>query len=305
MKKSASVALLFASALLLAACGDRVEVPPAHVGKVLTKNGFKPETIPPSKFRLEPCVFYCDRLIVAEAADIGMKEKFRLFMPRDQLNMAFDIRFTMSIKTDEKSLDTIYSRVPANKNGFIPARRVYTTYGQPVLREIIRTVVAAYQINEVASSRAKINAEVFAAVQKALENTPVTVKRLAFADIQFPEVIVKAKEMAAQRRAAIQQAEAEKQITLVRVQAELEKARAERAVRREKAEAAREENRIFAESVTERYLQYKRLEVLQALANNPNSVFVPFDALGTVGLSMRMFGTDPDKKRRQAKVVNP
>ena len=284
---------------LLTACGDRVAVPPAHVGKVLTKNGYKPENIPPSKFRLDACIWYCDALILAEMADIGMKENFQLFMPKDQLNMSFDIRFTMSMDDSDASIDSIFSRVPSESTkdtelsgwaqGIIPAMKVYRTYGQPVLREVIRTVVAKYAINEVASSRAAINAEVFEAVSEALDGTPISVKRLAFADIQFPAVIVEAKVKAAERRAAIQQAEANKQVILVNMQTELEKAKAERAVRREKALAAKEENNIFAESVTEKYLKYKSLEVLAAMADNPNSVFVPYQALDDIGLSQRIF----------------
>ena len=283
-----TLALIGGSLAYSAFWGERVEVPPAHKGKVLTRNGFKPETVPPSKFRLDACWTYCDRLVIAEMSDTGMKETFRLFMPKDQLNMAFDIRFTMSLRDEETTVDTIFARIP-DDGGKIPALKVYKTYGQPVLREVIRTTVAKYSINEVASSREKLNAEIYAAVRKHLKGTPISVTRLAFADIQFPKVIVEAKIAAAKRRAEIQQAEADKQVILVQTQTQLEQAKANRAVRREKALAAKEENEIAAASVTPAYLQYKQLEVLSRLAENPNAVFVPFDALGTVGLSQRVF----------------
>ena len=288
-------------ALFLSGCGEFVEVPPAHVGKVLTKNGYKPETVPPSRFRLPFCVVYCDSLIVSELSDTGMKESFKLFMPKDQLNMSFDVRFTMSIRDDQKSVDTIFDRVPSNRmisndnsnvryvHGIIPSIKVYRIYGQPVLREVIRTVVAGYKINEIASSRESINAEVYEKVSAALNGTPIAVKRLAFADIQFPEVVVNAKVKAAERRAEIQQVEAERQVVLVKMNTRLESAKAERAVRRERALAAKEENAIFSESVTEKYLSYKRLEVLLAMAENSNTVFVPFEALGNLGLSNKIF----------------
>ncbi|MCG8354695.1 MAG: hypothetical protein MI920_03905 [Kiloniellales bacterium] len=269
-------------------------MPPAHVGKILTKTGYKPETVPPSKFRLEACWAYCDRLILLEVADRGMTESFKLFMPKDQLNMEFGIRFTLSARSDENSINRIFDRIPAVENEdsgdlYIPLERVYTTYGQPVLREVIRTAVAKYAINEVASSRERLNQEIFQAVLAALEDTPLSVKRLAFADLQFPQVITQAKEAAAERRIEIERAEAQKQIRLVELQTELETARMERNIRKERAEAALEENRIFAQSVTDKYLAYKRLEVLQTLASNPNAVFVPFEALGTLGLENRIF----------------
>ena len=298
---------VLAAAVLLAGCGERVEVPPAHIGKVLTKNGYKPDNVPPSKFRLEACLWYCDKLILAELSDSGMKESFKLFMPKDQLNMSFDIRFTMSIRNDRESIDSLFARIPAvtsckspdiadpescndlDASGIIPSLKVYRIYGQPVLREVVRTVIAKYEINEVASSREVINAEVYKEVSAALQGTPIAVKRLAFADIQFPKVIVDAKEAAKKRETEIQKAEADKQIMLVTMQTKLERAKADRAVRREQALAAQEENAIFSKSVTDEYLKYKHLEVLATLAGNPNAVFVPYSALDNLGLSQRIF----------------
>jgi len=287
-------------AVALGACGERVEVPPAHKGKILTKNGYKPETVPPSKFRLDACWAYCDRLILVEASDVGIEEQFRLFMPKDQLNMSFDIRFTLSVRDDQQAIDSIFARIPPDidRGGYlkIATTKIYQTYGQPVMREVIRTVIANYTINEIASSRDTMNAELVSAVTKALQSTPLTVKRLALADVQFPDVITKQKEAAAQRRIEIEQEEANKQIALVKLQTELEQAKMRRAIRRERAEAAREENAIFAESVTEKYLAYKKLEVLEAMAKNPNTVFVPYSALDEVGMSQRIFTQEASKR---------
>lgn len=55
-----------------------------------------------------------------------------------------------------------------------------------------------------------------------------------------------------------------------------------------------EENKIYAESVSERYLAYRRLEVLERLAKSPNTKWVPFEALGTVGQSVAAFRTGAD-----------
>lgn len=302
MKRFFMITALVLSSMLLAACGDKVEVPPANVGKVLTKNGYKVETVPPSKFRLEWCWFYCDRLVTLEVADRGMKEHFQLFMPKDQLNMSFDIRLTLSVKSDEKSVTMLFDRVTANVdpntgNYFINVKKVYETYGQPILRDVIRTVVAKYSINEVASNREQLNGEITKAVLNALADTPLTVRRIAFADVQFPEIIVKAKEAAAEKAIEIQKEEAQKQITMVRLQAELEQERMRRNIRKERAMAVLEENEIISKSVTESYLAYRRLEVLEMMANNENTVFIPLEALGTLGLQQRIFqdNTAPSK----------
>ena len=134
IKKIVVLVALFA----LAGCGSRVEVPPAHVGKVLTKNGYAPDTISPSKFRLPACFAYCDRLVVLQASDVGLKETMTVFMPEDKLNLAVEIRGTYSIPATAKYVDTIFDRVVASEQSssvsFIGADVVYQTYGQQAVR---------------------------------------------------------------------------------------------------------------------------------------------------------------------------
>ena len=276
----------------LAACGERAEVPVAHYGKILTKDGFAPGIINPSKFRLPFCMAYCDKLIIVESSDSAYKENFKLFMPKDQLNMGFDIRMTLSIKNDEKTLNALFDRVPAKPVGYqniIPKETIYEIYGQPLIRNHVRTILAEYAINEVASSRAKINSELHKKMSAAFKSTPFVIKRIDLADVQFPDVITQQKELAAKRRIAIETEEAEKQIALIKLQTELEKARAERNIRKEKAAAVLEENNIVAKSVTPAYLAYKKLEVLEQMATNKNAVFVPLEALSTLGLQNKIF----------------
>ncbi len=124
---------------------------------------------------------------------------------------------------------------------------------------------------------------------RTLKKTPLVALRFGLADVRFPKVILDQKETAARRRIAIQQEEAEKQIRLVKLQADLEAARAERQIRRERAQAVLEENEIYAKSVNEKYLAYRRLEVLEKLATSKNTKWVPFQALGTVGQSVAQF----------------
>ena len=172
------MSLLLAVAFSLSACGEVVEVPPAHIGKVLTRSGYKPDNVPPSKFRLEPCMAYCDRLILLELADKGMEEEFQLFMPRDQLNVSFDLRFTVAVRDDPVEIDRIFDRVPAKlaeseygRRWEIDVDRLYETYGRPVIREVVRTIMARFTINEVASSREEVNAEITRAVIAELAAT--------------------------------------------------------------------------------------------------------------------------------------
>ncbi|MEL6374382.1 MAG: SPFH domain-containing protein [Pseudomonadota bacterium] len=307
MKRLTIFATASIAALALTGCiGESVQVPPAYVGKVLTKDGFQPGLVSPSQFRLPLCFFYCDRLILVESSDFGLREEFRndhaLYMPKSELAMPFDVRGTFAVRNDDRTLQAVFDRVPAKgprgvlrglAHGVISKSDIYRIYGKAVVRDVVRRIVSQYTIEQVASSRAAINARLIKAVNEALLNTPLVARRFGLADVRFPKVILDQKETAARRRIAIQQEEAEKQIRLVKLQADLEAARAERQIRRERAQAVLEENKIYAQSVTARYLAYRRLEVLEKLANSPNTKWVPFEALGTVGQSVALFAPQP------------
>lgn len=297
------ITLVSLAALALTACGEKVEVPPAFKGKVLSESGFLPESYPPSKFRLSPCMMYCDRLVLVETADVGAQEQFDLFMPKDQLSMPFAIRFTYSIRSDDKWLDTIVAAVPAktSESGqqFISAEQIYIRYGAPAMRSVVLEVLSQYTINDVASSRQMVNSKIVEAITRAFENTPILIKNVALDNVQFPEIITQQKIIAAQRRIDIEKEEAEQQVQLVKIETELEVAKANRAVRREQAEAAREENEIYAASISDKYLEYRQLEILEALAKSGSSTFVPYGALDTLGLSNRIFSTDSPSSTNQ------
>lgn len=292
--------ILMLALLVLAGCGEIVTVPPAFEGKVLTPNGYKPDNYPPSTFRLSACWrpgAICDELVLIEKSDKGMKEEFTLFMPKNELTMAFDFRMTASIR-DGKT-DAILNRVAADEisdgglfdNGqkIITFDKVYRTYAQPIIRDAVRSVVAKYTIDEVASSRDAVNAAIIERLEQVLSNTPIRLLQGGIAHAAYPDIITKRKEQAEERRIEIEQEEARKQVRLVQLQTDLEAAKAERAILREKAEAAAEQNKIFADSITPEYVEYRKLEVMSELARSGSTVFIPFDALGNVGLSQKIF----------------
>lgn len=291
--------IILAAVASLSGCsliGEKVQVPPAHLGKVLTKDGYKEGNYGPSRFRLDPCFAYCDSLVLLETSDQSIKESFKLFMPKDQLNMGFDIRMTVSI--DESQVNNIYNKVPA-QNGLIAFNRIYLTYAQPIIRDIARQVVAKYSINEVASSRERISLELQNMVGQALVETPLKLKRLGLADVQFPDIITRAKEQAAERREQIERERAQFEIQKIQQERQLEQAKMQRAIDREKAEATREANEILSKSVTDKYLAYRSLEVLEKMAHSENKVFVPVEALGSLGLQQAVFADQVQKTNRK------
>lgn len=288
MKNTLSIALTYLAVVItLTACGSKVEVPPAHVGKILTKNGYAPESITPSKFRLEPCWAYCDRLVLLEVSDSRLNETLPVFMPKDKLNLAVDIRGTFSITSDKKTINTLYDRVTAtsdNEVAKIGAKKIYSIYGQQAVRGIVRSEITKHTIQDVLENRDSISQNIHAAISKKLKetNTPIVISRFELADVQPPKVIVEAQEAAKEREIDIQKAEADAQVELVRAERDLEVAKKNRLVEREKAEAIAEQNRIAAKSITPEVLAYKKLETAYAiyseLAKSSNVVIVPADS---------------------------
>jgi regulator of protease activity HflC (stomatin/prohibitin superfamily) len=292
--KHFSILTLVICLFFLVGCGARVEVPPAYVGKILTKNGYKPDTVPPSKFRLDWCTYpggYCDKLVLLEASDTPIEEKLKVFMPKDKLNLTVDARGTMSVTTEGAVVDQLYARVISqetdnNDVNVITANRIYKTYGVQAVRGIVRSELANYTIAEIMANRDVVSTKIHAAITKKLKETktPIQISRFELADVQPPEVIVTAQEAAKEREIDIQKAEADAQVEMVRAERNLEVAKAERLVEREKAEAIAEQNKIAAESITAEVLEYKRLEtakeIYTALAASGNTIIIPADSSG-------------------------
>jgi hypothetical protein len=280
--KIASVLLI---AFMLAGCfGQKVEVPAAHIGKIMTKNGYKDGYISTSKFRLDYCFIYCDKLVLLNVSDGAYTEPMNLFMPQDRLEMKFDLRMTLAV--DPSSYDSLYSRVTPVTSGnmdHIPLRTVYDTYAKQIVRSEMRSFLSEFSIAEIVSSREAINAQLSQRLSTVVnERTPFQVRYAGLADIQYPDIIVKAQENAAERREMIQQEEAQLEISKVQLERELQEQRLKRAIEVEKSEAQAQIAAIQAASMTSAYITYRNLEIMEKIADSPNKVFLPIEMLSTI-----------------------
>ena len=283
MKFKSAIAVTVA-ALTLAACGDRVEVPPAHVAKIMTKDGYKADTIGTSKFRLEWCWAYCDKLVLLDASDQAVSEKMELFMPQDKLNMAFDLRLTLVVNPSK--YEELFARVPpVEQNGveYIAWAKAYQTYAQQIVRAEAREFLSGFTIAEIASSREAINAQLSTRLTESInKRTPFQVRYVGLADIQYPAIIVEAQENAAQRREQIQQEEAQLEISKVALERQLQEQQLQRRIDVERAQAESEVARIQSQSLTPQYIRYRELQIMEKLAGSENKVFVPSSMLDSV-----------------------
>lgn len=254
--------LLAAAAALLAGCGDRVEVPPAHVGKVMTKDGYQPELIGTSKFRLAPCFAYCDKLVVLDVSDRSTPESMQIFIPTDKLELSVDVQTTLSLNPQKtESLFGTITPEETKAGAVIPWTRVYNTYAKQIVLTETREYLSQYSIAEIASSMEKVNNDLRMLLSKALaDKTPFDVRYVGITGVKYPRIITQAQENAAERREQIQQEEAQLQISKVRLERELQEARLQRQIDFERAESEAAAQRVQREAVDSRVLELRKLE---------------------------------------------
>lgn len=292
MKKTMlKLAALAAGMVVMTGCnpilGEKVNVPAAHVGKVFGQNGYFDKLHHTSRFRLEPCIAYCDKLVVLSIADNNYTEHYDQLIPKDELKMRYSVNTVLSVRSD--SVDNLFKTVPADGLNNISLKRVYQTYVQQKIRSATQEVMARYSIDHIASNITTVEATLKQELEATLEGTPFKLKTTGINNPQYPDVITEAKENAAKRREMLAQEQAELEITRVKMTRDLEQAEKQAKIDRVKAESEREVNKIMSDSVNENYVMYKQLEALGDIANSDNKVFVPFGVLDTVGANTMMF----------------
>jgi len=252
-----------AIALAITACGAKVEVPPAHVGKVMGQHGYQEGTIPTSKFRLPACWAYCDRLVLLDVSDKSYAEGLNIFIPKDKLNLGVEVKATLSV--DPSKSEGLFSAVSPvevdSQLSKIESTAVYRTYATQIIQSETREYLNQYSIAEIASSNEKINADLRVRLGKVLEaRTPFKVRYVGITNIKYPEIITQAQENSAKRREMIAQEEAQLEVSKVQLSRELQEARMTRAIEKEKAETEALAQQILAQSVDARVLQLRALE---------------------------------------------
>lgn len=254
---------------LLVACGERVEVPPAHVGKIMTKDGYQEAVIPTSKFRLASCWNYCDRLVVLDVSDKAYEEVMNIFIPSDKLTIDVKVRTALSI--DPKKTKELFNSISPEKPkdgevssdslSLIQSNRVYSTYAAQIIQAEVREYLSQYSIAEISSSIEKVNADLRERLTKRLqERTPYTVRYVGLTDIKFPKIITEAQENSAERREKIEQENAQLEVSKVKLERELQEAQLNRKIEAEKAKTEMESQEMLARTVDSRVLELRKLE---------------------------------------------
>lgn len=283
--KSLSVMLML---VLLAGCGDlligkKVSVEPSNVAKILTKDGYQEGIIQGSRFRLPQCMAYCDDLVTMDVSDIQRSIPIKVHMPQDELNIDFDLTVSFYIRPDQ--YEFLFSRLPVQPTSdsrikHISVERAYNTYARDVITREARSYMTRYSISELMGNRETITVSLRAHLTKVVENeTPFNLINVGINNMNYPAPIVAAQEAAGERRASIASEEAQLDITRIQMSRKMEEAGLQRALDIEKANAEVEVNSVLMGMVTEEYLRYRQLDVLERLVESDNAKIVPLGIL--------------------------
>lgn len=254
-------------AFAMAGCGQRVEVGPAQIGKIMTSKGYSEGFLPTSKFRLDTCFpgAACDKLVLMDVSDRSTAEEIEVFMPEDKLLMSVQVQTTLQV--DPKKAQGLFNTLPQSEAegedqiSMIAWNTIYNTYARQIILAETAEFISKFTIPYIASNREAVNARLRTHLAKQIEaRTPFTVRFVGLTGVKYPEMIVTAQLNAAKRREQIQQEEAELEVSKVKLERELQEARLNRQIEIEKAETEAAAQRAQSPTITPAVLELRRIE---------------------------------------------
>lgn len=282
MLKLKMSATILAAAIMLTGC-EVSTVPPAAKGKILSSSGYSADVKETGKYWL----FGFKNMVILDTSTRMISENINVKMS-DNLDLPFQLHFRTRIQGDDKTINAMFNDI-THDDYQVSLDKVYKVYGRNVVTNAARSVMSKYKVAEVAANFEKINNDIYAEINKRMVGSPLEVSDVTLANISYPPVITQAVEKQQERELAIVTEKNQQAIEMLKKENQLKLADADYAIRVKKAEAVREENRITSEGLNTTLLHYRNLEVMEKLAESENKVFVPYQALGEVGVSNTMF----------------
>jgi regulator of protease activity HflC (stomatin/prohibitin superfamily) len=281
--KLIKIIFLLALTVSLVGCGF-FTVPPASKGKILTTSGYLPEVLEPGKYTL----WGRDDLITLDTSSKVYGESVPVILS-DKLTITVDVKFAGRIAGTPAVINTMFDDIVAGSDAKINFNEVYNVYGRMIVRNKTREIVSEYNVDEVHKNYKRISAQVAESIAKSFLSTPLEISNIAIGNIAYPEVVTDAIQANEQRRLAIDKEKAQAAIDIVKKRNALALAEADYAIQIKLAEAIRDKNKIIGQGITPALLQLRALEVQEKMAENKSAVFIPYEAMSSVGVQNRVF----------------
>jgi hypothetical protein len=281
--KSIKFLIISALILTLTGCGFYT-VPPASKGKILTTSGYLPEVLESGKYTL----WGRDSLITLDTSTKVYNESVDVILS-DKLTLKVDVRFAGRIAGSPAVINTMFNDIVAGPDEKINFNEVYAVYGRMIVRNKTREIISEYNVDEVHKNYKRISAQIAEVISSAFVTTPLEISNIAIGNIEYPTVVTDAIQANEKRRLAIDKEKAQAAIDIVKKKNELALADANYGIQIKLAEAIRDKNKIIGQGITPALLQLRALEVQEKMAENKSAVFVPYEAMGSVGVQNRVF----------------
>jgi len=279
MRRNLALFVLFALAVPLVGCNE--VVPSGHLGlRREPGDGFKGESI------LPPGHHWCSGRCVMHLIEAGDKQ-YELKMDvlcTDSLNFRFTVGILAAVNRDNprEITEAFGNLVPAGKMGSRPvitADQLFNTYTRKPAEEAARKAASAYSAREeIVPKRGEVIEKIRAAVLASVGTQGVfKVKRVTVGNLDFPDVITKAQEKAAEQEVKVLQTVAEARQKVAEEEGKLLAAAKRHQRKLVEAQSIADENRIIAGSITPQYLAYLQIGALKLAADGENNMFlVPY-----------------------------
>lgn len=259
-------------------------VPPASKGKILTTAGYSPDVLEPGKYTL----WGRDQMVILQTNTNIYKERVDIVLA-DKLTLKADIRFRGRIAGNSAVLNSMFNDIVAGDDRTIAFDEVYGIYGKMIVRNKTREIISQYSVEDVHKNYSRLSKEISTALVEAFKSTPLEISDVALGQIEYPKVVNEAINAAKERELAIKKEQAQAEIELTKKKNERLLAEADYQIEITKAKAVRDKNKIIGQGVTKELLQLRALEVQEKMAENDNAVFMPFEAMNSVGAQVRMY----------------
>lgn len=280
--KNFVVMLMIVAMFVVAGC-SRVTVPPAAKGKILSSSGYSSDVKETGKYWLT----WFEDMVILDTSTQTKSEAITVKMA-DDLDVTFTINFRTRIAGNDKTINAMFNDI-THEDYLVSLDRVYRVYGRDVVHKTAREVVSVYLTKDVSKNFKKINDDLHAALVTSMVNSPLEVSNVTIGQIQWPKLITEAVEKQQERELAIQTEVNDQAVKMVQKQNELKLANANYEIRMTQARAIRDENATTAEGLNPILLEYRRIEMMEKMAENKSAVFMPYEAMSTPGAQTRIY----------------
>jgi regulator of protease activity HflC (stomatin/prohibitin superfamily) len=235
--------------------------------------GFQPEIFPPSKVWVDNNIwnFTPEKLFLVETTTKKYNERVKVVLGAEKLTVTVDVIFRGRVTGNDKVLHTIFNDIKMNDR-IVTTDEVYNVYGKQLVNNTARDIISTYNVDELPKNYGRITDQLYLALEPKLKNLPIEISDITIGDVQYPEVVNNAIQLATKKRMEIAETQAKVQIRLEELSGKEEAAKAEYKIKMLEAKRIRDYNAMTAKGITPDLLKLRELELREKELDKWNGV---------------------------------